>query len=270
MLRPVLFVLCGGLSSIVLSASQPRLVLSEDFESSRRGSLAEGLLNHRLIELSRQGGVDNSRGIRVSYVGYDRGSERVLLNYRLASSAEVMTLSYDVLFEDGFQFVRGGKLHGLGPDRRVTGGQDGHPEGWSARINFSGDGSLRSYIYAQDRPGRFGQSQVQRRIPMTTGTFYAVSMVLTMNTAPDRSDGSAVIYLDGEEVVRHANLRLRGSNARSAGITHLLFSTFHGGSNPDWAPRDADGNYTTVHAIFDNFAVYEGVSVRQEAGPCWR
>lgn len=35
-------------------------------------------------------------------------------------------------------------------------------------------------------------------------------------------------------------------------IQRLLFSTFHGGSSPDWAPRHSDGRYKTDCAYFDN------------------
>jgi len=37
-----------------------------------------------------------------------------------------------------------------------------------------------------------------------------------------------------------------------------MISTFHGGHDPSWAPKDADGTFTTVHARFDDFKVMAG------------
>jgi hypothetical protein len=45
-------------------------------------------------------------------------------------------------------------------------------------------------------------------------------------------------------------------------VNDFLFSSFHGGHRPENAPRDTDGNYTTVHATFDNIFVYEGEHIR--------
>ena len=41
-----------------------------------------------------------------------------------------------------------------------------------------------------------------------------------------------------------------------------MFSTFHGGHSPSWAPKDGNGDYITVRAWFDNIAVYPGKHVR--------
>lgn len=49
-------------------------------------------------------------------------------------------------------------------------------------------------------------------------------------------------------------------------VTHLLFSTFYGGSDPSWAPKDKDGKYMDVHAYFDNLVVYEGLHIRKRPG----
>ena len=48
--------------------------------------------------------------------------------------------------------------------------------------------------------------------------------------------------------------------ARAAGgdetlVRQLLFSTFHGGNGPSWAPRVADGGFATVHAELDDVVI---------------
>ena len=49
---------------------------------------------------------------------------------------------------------------------------------------------------------------------------------------------------------------LLSTMGNSMKINQFLFSTFHGGSNKDWAPSK------TVHARYDNFAVYPGFAIR--------
>ncbi len=59
---------------------------------------------------------------------------------------------------------------------------------------------------------------------------------------------------------------MRGTDSDASLINKFLFSSFHGGHEPEWTPRDADGNYKTVYATFDNIAVYEGELVRLAPG----
>ena len=72
----------------------------------------------------------------------------------------------------------------------------------------------------------------------------------------------SIHYVDGELVQRQENLRLRGASGPHTVVNDFLFSSFHGGHQPKHAPRDADGNYTTVHATFDNISVYAGEHIR--------
>ncbi len=74
------------------------------------------------------------------------------------------------------------------------------------------------------------------------------------------------MYVDGELIERHEGLRFRGSGVEESLINKFMFSTFHGGHEPNWAPRNADGSYKTVYATFDNIAVYEGEHVRLAPG----
>jgi hypothetical protein len=40
------------------------------------------------------------------------------------------------MFDQDWQWVLGGKLHGLGPEQPITGGNERLPTGWSARVTF--------------------------------------------------------------------------------------------------------------------------------------
>lgn len=74
------------------------------------------------------------------------------------------------------------------------------------------------------------------------------------------------LYADGKLTESHEALRLRGQEGADTLISKFLFSTFHGGNDPSWAPLTPTGDFATVHAWFDNFAVEKGVTVRKVAG----
>jgi hypothetical protein len=93
-----------------------------------------------------------------------------------------------------------------------------------------------------------------------------VTLQVRVNDPPEASNGFSRLYVDGELIEQHENLRLRGAGGDDTLINKFMFSSFHGGHQPKWAPRDADGNYTTVYATFDNIAVYQGEHIRPVAG----
>ena len=74
------------------------------------------------------------------------------------------------------------------------------------------------------------------------------------------------VYVDGKLIQRYEDLRLRDSAGDESLINKFMFSSFHGGHMPEWAPRDEQGDYTTVYATFDNIAVYEGERIRHAPG----
>ncbi len=257
-------VLAMGLQPATAQASETQsLVLFDAFDAEEPAGLFERLLAHQHLSLAEGEGVDGGNALLASYVGYDRGSERIVQRHDLDREMPEATLSYDVKFAEDFQFVRGGKLHGLGPASPVTGGHDREPHRWSARVNFSGDESVRTYVYDQDPDAVYGVGAGPGNgFTFTRDQYHAISMHMKLND-PEESDGFVHIYVDGDLVVQHDGLRIRGAGGDETLIQTLLFSTFHGGSSPQWAPTDEDGDYTTVHAYFANFAVHEGQSVRE-------
>lgn len=237
----------------------PAAVFFENFESE------PFLIQHRLLQAAPGEGVDGSTGLRAKYVGEERGSDRIVRRLPLDGELDEATLLYDVRFEEDFQFVRGGKLHGLGPVRPITGGNPIRPDGWSARVTFGPEGRVRTYIYHQDQPGTYGTTRSAADFRFEKGRYHAVSLHVRVND-PDEANGFAHIYVDGELVVEHDELRLRGEGGDDTLINRFLFSTFHGGSSPQWAPTDEEGEYVNVHATFDNFAVFPGKKVRPQPG----
>lgn len=56
-------------------------------------------------------------------------------------------------------------------------------------------------------------------------------------------------------------IKFRETGGDNTLIKRLLFSTFHGGNTPKFAPVDEAGRYTVEHAWFDNISVAEGMAV---------
>jgi len=79
-----------------------------------------------------------------------------------SSSHREMVLDFDGLFEDGFEFVRGGKFHGLCSKNCYSGGDSVPGDGMSARFMWRGADDLNRarivlYVYHTDMPGIYGQ-----------------------------------------------------------------------------------------------------------------
>lgn len=223
----------------------------ETFDSASLSALGRALEEHQLTRIVTNSGQGNSRALRVDYQGYERGSRRVVVSPRI-EPAEQYDFSFWVQFCEGFDFARGGKLHGVGPSGPVTGGNPVTPDGWSARLMFRGDGGLQTYIYHQGMAGRFGDTQRAAEFAFEPGRYYHVRMRVTLNTPAQESNGHVTVWVDDERLIEHTGLRFRDREGDASQIQRLLFSTFHGGSSPDWAPRHSDGRYKTDCAFFDN------------------
>ena len=238
-------------------AEEPALF--DDFETQAGFLSGSAFADDHRVAVVEGEGVGGGRALRVEYVGGPMGSERIVRAFRLPAPGPEYTLSYDVRFAHGFQFTLGGKLHGLGPRWPVSGGQAVRPEGWSARVMWREAGRAETYIYHQDQAGRYGEAGDQpRAFAFEPGRYYAVSLHVRVNDAPDRANGFVRLYIDGELADARENLRLRATDGPDGLISLFLFSTFHGGNDADWAPRAADGGFASVYANFDNVAVHAG------------
>ena len=105
-----------------------------------------------------QGVFNNDSGfISVLHKGNEIGSDRVLGEYYLRRASSSVLLSFDVYFPANFNWGKGGKLNGLGPEKVVAGGYRKKIDGWSARLMFEADGVLASYNYFQNRSKKYGE-----------------------------------------------------------------------------------------------------------------
>lgn len=261
----VIFFTILGITGSGAADTSAEPVLLEDFETTPPVGLGAKLLKRPNLSRVEGEGVGGSFALKTAYVGYEQGSKRHVLLYTLPERGTEYTLNYDVKFAEDFQFVRGGKLHGLGPDSPIAGGKEMRPDGWSARVVFTGNEEVRTYLYCQNKKGKYGVSRRGKDFKLERGKYYAISLHVRLND-PDKDNGFAHIYINGDQIIQHDKVQFRGIGGDNTLISKFLFSTFHGGHTPECAPRDKNGNYTTVHAYFDNIAVYPGKRIRPSPG----
>jgi hypothetical protein len=245
-------------------ASATGATVSENFEGTATG-FGKAVIAHKNVDLVSGQGVGGTKAIKVNYVGNNQGSERVLVGYKLPKS-KVYTLNFDVKFCSGFDFAKGGKLHGLGPANPVAGGNSVPSNRWSGRGMFNGDGASQSYVYSQNMRGSYGDVVRAKSFKFQAGKYYAVSYQVGVNDPVSNSNGFMRIYIDGVQVVNHTGIKFRGTSSDDTLVQTLMFNTFHGGNDSSWAPRTASGGYKTDCAYYDNFAAYPHARVRTALG----
>ncbi len=247
--------------STVVAGISAGSVLNESFDGKTMTGFGLAVVKDSNVYLVSGKGVNGSNAIKVNYRGNSKGSERVIVNYKLPRSLQY-TLSFDVNFCAGFDFRKGGKLHGLGPANPVAGGKEVSPPRWSARSMFRRQGGLQSYIYSQNMKGKYGDVVIAKNFRFQPGRYYALTFQVVLNHPVSASNGTMRIFVNGIPVIYHSNIRFRSTDSLDSQISTLMFNTFHGGHKADWAPRNANGSYKVDCAYFDNFAVFPLLEVR--------
>ncbi|PCK07151.1 MAG: hypothetical protein COA42_15820 [Alteromonadaceae bacterium] len=204
-------------------------------------------------------GPDKSQCLKTEYEPSSVGSARQVRKYPIPPATEY-TLQFDVKFDDNFDFKRGGKMHGLGPEHRTTGCKEQSPNGWSARIMWRKEGIAELYIYDQTRKANkqiCGWSYRTTSPAFILGKYQALSLYVKLNQI-GHNNGTAELWIDGALAI-HKDQIIYRENDKESDISQFLFSTFFGGNAPSWAPKE------TVFAYYDNFAVHKGKKIRQSS-----
>jgi hypothetical protein len=232
---------------------------------------------------------DGSKGVCPPY--YTNTGTDVVQQIQPIPPGDEYSLSYDVFFEDGYDWARGGKLPGLSAKEWDSGCSiegdgiptDPGPARWSVRLMWRSEGTNELYVYDQDRiPGACG-TRSPTEVPFSTGRWFAVTLYVRLNSAADAADGEARFYLDGKLLRREKDLKLRSEISDDSRINNIFFSTFFGGNEskrlychdhageapyckvPDpnadvtWVPKDL------AYVRFDNLEVRPGLAVRESA-----
>ena len=171
------------------------------------------------------------------------GTQAYLL---LGRPADALTLRYEVRFQPGFEFVKGGKLPGLFGGTAGSGGE--HREnGFSTRFMWRAGGAGEVYAYLPELAG-YGDSLGRGSWTFSTGEWNEIAQRVELNS-PGKADGTVAVTLNGSEVFRQSGLIYR--SAPDLHIDGVFFSTFFGGEDSTWAsPADQ-------YADFAGFALTE-------------
>lgn len=154
-------------------------------------------------------------------------------------------LTYEVFFEKEFDFVKGGKLPGLGGGNCNSGGAipSGH-DGWSCRLMFLESGLLGAYLYYPLMKTNFGEftffSVQDQPFFVKTGQWHLVSIFVLLNDEGN-NNGVLNISVDNEVFFERGAMVFRFGN--SLFVDHMLFSCFLGGDDCSWAPQKDQSIY---------------------------
>ncbi|KAI0810875.1 polysaccharide lyase family 14 protein [Irpex lacteus] len=162
------------------------------------------------------------------------------------SKANNVTLEYSVYFPADFDWVLAGKLPGLyGGHSGCSGGNDAR-SCFSTRLMWRAKGAGELYLYApKDKQTKelcsappqsvcdqeYGLSVGRGSFNFTPGAWTHVRQTVTLNT-PGGQDGGFVLEVNGQEVMRRADVFYRGVDTTSE-------PSFFGGHEEKYAsPRD--------------------------------
>lgn len=241
-------------------------LMMEDFDQRRKSDFYNRLADHERLEVGYRLGVGGTNAVRAKYVGSPDGSDRIIVTEPLSRTTSECTLCFDVHLEEGFKYVQGGRMHGIGPDNRVVGQRPEDPDAWCARIRFRSDGTLETSTSHQDQQKESGDRGNRiRPYRLLTGRYYAVSLHVRLND-PDQNNGLVKLYVNGILVEERTDIRFRTTAGADSEISHAMFNTFYGGHARRDAPRNPDGSYAVCKALYDNFAVYDGEYIRKRPG----
>ncbi|WP_447957929.1 polysaccharide lyase [Vreelandella sp. EE7] len=183
----------------------------------------------------------NEAGLRVRYpAGSSSPGEKPLGGAGFYSdpasfqNAERACLSYKVRFPADFDFVKGGKLPGLYGGDAPSGGDSVDGEhGFSMRLMWREEGQGELYPYVV---GFEGKSVGRGSWRYPAGSWATIEQEILLND-PDRENGVARVWIDGQPVLEQSNIVFRTTPAIT--IDGLMFSTFFGGTGEGWrTPRD--------------------------------
>ncbi|KAF8970939.1 polysaccharide lyase family 14 protein [Flammula alnicola] len=168
------------------------------------------------------------------------------------TTAKEATFGYSVMFPNGFDFVKGGKLPGLyggDTDQDSISCSGGRRDSacFSVRLMWrtQGAGELYTYLPPYTDP-RFAANKKQCNVPNSDCNPTYGASIVKLNDA-GKANGELELFVEGKSVIQVSGLILRDSNAGR--IRGIQMQSFFGGSSKDWAtPKDQD-------VFFSDFSV---------------
>lgn len=191
---------------------------------------------------------DKDGVVNVSYAANGIGpkSTNVPQPYvKLKSPSTKCTLSYEVFFPSGFNFVRGGKLPGLCSAKAVSGGNKQDAD-FSMRLMWrpGGNGEVYAYVPPKRQNNdyrksctecnpQYGDSIGRGSFRFQTGKWNKIELTVALNDI-GKANGKVELSHNGKKVIDVRCITYRAH--ADTKISFCMFSTFFGGSTKAWAP----------------------------------
>ncbi|THG94548.1 hypothetical protein EW145_g8118 [Phellinidium pouzarii] len=228
----------------------------------------------------------NASVLRVTYpagsFNNKTGGAQFYTLWNSSTPFQSMLISYELAFDSGFDWVKGGKLPGIRGGPSVTGCSGGkEPNGtdcFSTRLMWrtNGAGEVYAYIPTSDNICKdkevicnddFGVSVQRGAFGFVAGQWSRVSLLVQLNNPPSSSNGFIALYFNDVLAISQNGVQFRTSDSVTAGGFFLLVSTFtlhsktkntpdnylrtfFGGDDSSWAtPND-------THTYFRNIAMW--------------
>jgi hypothetical protein len=193
--------------------------------------------------------------VKVSYVPSATGTNVISASKEIPDlyQNEVM-MEFEVFFDKDFEWVNGGKMHGLisgNPKTTATGCVTQPRNGWSFRLMWRGDARIALYIYDQSRLTNgqaCGNNIDSPKDTLAKNRWINIKMYMKLNTRGSAADGIAKLYVDNKLILQRTNIQYRGVDT-GATIDFVSFGTFYGGHDPSWSPSKT------------TYAMYRGVKL---------
>jgi len=153
------------------------------------------------------------------------------VDYRPAQTSGCLT--YELRFQPGFAFNRGGKLPGLFGGSEYSGCTGSTSQGFSTRMMWGRNGTFFLYAYFADRTTECGEVQGSGVAYANPGQWHRIEQRIRLNT-PGQRDGAITVLVDGQMIAALTEREITSGPL----IDGLAFHTFFGGSSPaDASPR---------------------------------
>ena len=145
------------------------------------------------------------------------------------------TFEYEMRFDSGFPWSKGGKVAGFSGGAGYTGGTPATAgDGFSVRMMWREDGRIIPYVYHYEMEGTFGDTFGKTLGYFTNTKPHKVNYYAKLNTGSNK-DGILRIWLDDFQVFNKENLIYRTDDSK---IDTCHLSIFAGGSTEDWNMTD--------------------------------
>jgi hypothetical protein len=213
------------------------------FAPAFTGPATRQFSNQFIVQMGAYVGTTYPAGSSAPSSGHPGGAQAMLP--LAVGPLDNATLTYQVRFPVGTQWVKGGKLPGLCGGQCWTGSNNGSG-GFATRFMWRADGNGEVLLSAATTTGYGTDLGRGNWRFLADGHWHALSQTLHLNT-PGTSDGTIDVTYNGVQVGHFTGITFRTD--ANTHIDSLMFSTFYGGHDSTWAPT------TDQHFYFADFRI---------------